>query len=70
MKVVCAWCDNVLEYDNNDNINSHGICMVCAIKELEKAGIDANPFFVAYLRRKQPDRIITPGETIQDPDKK
>lgn len=65
MRVVCAWCNNVLVYDDdNDNTTTHGICMVCAIKVLERAGVDPNTYFVASLRRKQPNRIITPDETM------
>jgi hypothetical protein len=59
MKVKCAWCNDILEYDSHDDgLPSHGICMVCAIKVLEEAGIDPNPYFVAALRKRQPIRII------------
>ena len=57
MRVICAWCKNILVFGDEDDHETHGICLVCAGKLLEDAGIDPIPFFRAYLRMKQPDRI-------------
>lgn len=59
MRVKCSWCNNILEFDddNKDDVVSHGICMACSIKVLEEAGVDPLIFIRAYLRGKQPDRI-------------
>jgi hypothetical protein len=59
LKVVCAWCNSILEYSRiDDGIISHGICMTCAIKFLEEQGIDPTPYFLYSFSRKQPVSII------------
>jgi hypothetical protein len=66
MRVVCAWCKNILVFGNSDGPPSHGICLACAVKLFEEADMDPNPFIMAYLRMRQPSKIYKEEESIRN----
>ncbi|MBA7537347.1 hypothetical protein ES705_29614 [subsurface metagenome] len=41
MKVICGWCNKVLnETDNDKDVVSHGICKECANRLRKESGLD------------------------------
>jgi hypothetical protein len=62
MRVICAWCKSILVFGKEEGPPSHGICLSCAVKLLEEAGMDPNPFIMAFLRMRQPDKIYKDDE--------
>jgi hypothetical protein len=51
-------------FGDDDGPLSHGVCLACAVKLFEEAGIDPNPFIMAYLRMRQPNKIYKEKESI------
>ena len=66
MRVVCAWCKSILVFGSDDGHPSHGICLPCAVKLFEEAGMDPNPFIMAYLRRRQPSKIYKENDPVRN----
>lgn len=39
MKVICAWCDKVLQEGSGDLLASHGICSECFDRQMREEGL-------------------------------
>lgn len=51
MRVICAWCESIIEYEERTDREwkvSHGICLDCAKRVLEEAGLDPRQFDLDY----------------------
>jgi hypothetical protein len=60
MNVKCAWCGDILIFDIDDMSGnlSHGICLMCVMKECSEAGIDPNLYLTRFMVQKQPKKVI------------